>query len=177
MDFESGVLRAFSGPMPSGLKGKWLQAERPPHRNILKVQALLQDLNYDSGSGYEKKETEMRNIRMEKKSMGLGNRPCGEEKGKTSESECKSGGSITGRQERWRWFSALSAHCHRQCWELSSTGARAPSPQSLIWGEAWAPEAHPRWRVCSPGEEPLTRAFQIYLFSLRVVIFNSGCTS
>lgn len=55
---------------------------------------MLQDLNSGAGGRNEKKETEMRNTLMEKKSTGLGNRPDGGEKGKMSESECKSSRSI-----------------------------------------------------------------------------------
>lgn len=78
-------------------RAEWIEGEvttsrAAPYKNILKVQALLRDLNYDSGSRNEKKGTETRNIVMEKKSMGLGNRPDGEEKGKTSEFEDKSSG-------------------------------------------------------------------------------------
>lgn len=86
--FESGVLRAFSGALQSGLQGKCLCAEQPlTRKNVSQVQASRRGLNRDAGSGNEKKGTEMRNLVMEgkKKSLGLGSRADGEERGRMSE--------------------------------------------------------------------------------------------
>lgn len=56
-------------------RAEWIEGEvttsgAASYKNILKVQALLRDLNYDSGSRNEKKGTETRNIVMEKKING-----------------------------------------------------------------------------------------------------------